>query len=1362
MNERESSPETSSWTRVDELRQAHAVATAFERAWASGPRPHLEDFLPERGVWSEALAALLEVEWELRAAAGETWLPAEYIVRFPEAEGWILARQSSSEPLELSQQDRCFRIGRFRVFEEIGRGGMSVVYRVFDPHRDRPVAMKVLLGGHLAANQDLLRFEREAKLLGQLDHPGIVPAYEIGEWAGNRYFTMPLVNGPNLADHLDRHPISWRQTISIVVQLAEALDYAHRHGVVHRDLTPRNVLLENGQRVRTTDFGLAKLWSNELNTRDLTLTGQVLGTPDYMSPEQAAGRMDVGPATDVHGLGAIFYEMLTGKRPFEADSIWDTLDNVLSTDPIAPYLVRPEIPRDLSAICMKCLEKEPRLRYATAAAIADDLERFTQGRPVQARATSRIERARRWCGRNPRQAILLGTLAVSLVTLAIGGTLAALKFRRDEGRARAAQADAEAAELKRRQELFRVYLSESTMSEAANSGATRAHAASAVRNALAVRPWPELSRQQRREAVNALIPWLTQADLREVQRIELNLPPFRNDLRLLDLEPELGSVAIANDRSGTRIVSLAGLSSSTYATAPDRFDELPATRILSECGRWLAEIGYVIAAESNLRIRVWDRQTAQVVFEKTFDEVGMSPVFHPNGRDLLHLYHHRIQLYRLETGELIAESPPRFRPCKAAFSDDGRYLALASPDHPIEIIDVDKWAPRATIPEAPPAASVAWLPGELSAMFGLVDGRIARITIGDDQRCEYLDSVGRGRIDRLVVSSDGSYVASCDTSRRLEIHSSRTGELIARALGCPIRFGRDDRRLAIVDGADLVVTELVPRAAYQQASVEGDTVQFSPDDRWLAISGPRGVRLLSASDCREVADLGLDACGHVAFRSDGHELVTFGCFSHVRSWPLTQSGRSVSAGPPVAMPLAHFEEGLAPQHAGRHASFSQSGDRLFVTDYRHREVLSYQGDARSAHVVAHSVNPTQVVPHSQGRWIAVSDNVARETQVWDVYTGRSCVRVPAATTAVFSDDGKWLVTRDPSAVSVFEVGSWLKARSIPLPLSGASGVLPLAIQSRGLLIAAADRWDHVRLIDLTSGDEVATLRDRNAGVLTSLCFDSTGSRLASCRSNCLAMWDLSGLRKELEGLGMHLDQLSSNTPQGGSPAPNDCWQVDRGDLPPTDQWHAKWVALANYEASEGRFPDAIDDLNKAMTQVAEGDIAGRADLLVLRGRYHYQNENLALAQTDWESALQMCPEDQHALHVLACFHLLAPEPYLDLKRALALARRLTPMQHDPSGEIICALALAGLGKAQPRDIEFLEAKSASSSAETRLLASGFLVEAAWERGDTERARSFLNRANGLWDELSPAAKHGPELKGWYLRLKGSYSDRQAQ
>ena len=303
--------------------------------------------------------------------------------------------------------------GEYELLEEIGRGGMGVVYKARQKKLDRTVAIKMILAGHLGSPEHLRRFQQEAKATARLQHPRIVHIHEIGEHDGRHFFAMEYVDGISLAKRIAQGPIEVEEAVSLLTTVADAVDHLHEQGIVHRDLKPSNILLDRRGRPHVGDFGLAKVFQADSTS---TATGVITGTPSYMSPEQAAGHnAQVGPASDIYSLGAILYEMLTGRPPFLEDNPLDTLMQVLSREPVLPRTINPKIPRPLQLICLKCLAKSPQQRYSSARGLAEDLRRFARGEPLEARPPDLRERVLRWGRRQPALASRLGALSVFYV-----------------------------------------------------------------------------------------------------------------------------------------------------------------------------------------------------------------------------------------------------------------------------------------------------------------------------------------------------------------------------------------------------------------------------------------------------------------------------------------------------------------------------------------------------------------------------------------------------------------------------------------------------------------------------------------------------------------------------------------------------------------------------------------------------------------------------------------------------------------------------------------------------------------------------------------------------------------------------------
>lgn len=342
------------------------------------------------------------------------------------------------------------RFGDYEILKEIARGGMGVVYRARQVSLNRTVALKKILSGQLAGDEDLKRFQIEAEAAGQLDHVGIVPVYDFGQVDGQYYFSMGFVEGDDLAYRIRDRPMEAEAAAAMMIKIAQAVGYANAKGVIHRDLKPSNVLLDTQNEPKVTDFGVAKQQGNE---SEMTAQGQIIGTPSYMPPEQAAGQGDeVDQRSDVYALGAILYALLTGRPPFQAATAMETMIQVLDQEPVPVSQLNASIPRDLETICLKCLQKEPAKRYVSAETLAEDLQRYLDDEPIVARPPTRAEQLGRWVRKNKATAIGTGLVAGTLIV----ATLVSVSFAIEASRQRDLASDqrdaAESAEAKAREQ----------------------------------------------------------------------------------------------------------------------------------------------------------------------------------------------------------------------------------------------------------------------------------------------------------------------------------------------------------------------------------------------------------------------------------------------------------------------------------------------------------------------------------------------------------------------------------------------------------------------------------------------------------------------------------------------------------------------------------------------------------------------------------------------------------------------------------------------------------------------------------------------------------------------------------------------
>lgn len=418
-------PDSSADTFKKKL-QIDEICDRYELEWQRGQIPALDHWVSDCDpmILDELVKSLLAIDQDYRSKKGEPWSETEYLSRYPMLGDAISHSFRTSSHKKLDGQDQYETIdlgtrtgspvsnqsyslpevgqniqyfGDYEIINEIARGGMGVVYKARQVSLNRVVAIKMILAGQFANPDDVKRFYVEAKSAAKLDHPGIVPIYEIGEFSGQHFFSMKFIEGGSLSSQLPNLVGQQVQAIRLLVEVVKAVHHAHQRGILHRDLKPANILMDKDGTPFVTDLGLAKQVDD---MSELTRSGSVMGTPNYMSPEQASGSKDMSTATDIYSLGAIMYELLTGKPPFASSSTLETLMKVVNDEAIKPTAIQSSVDRGLELICLKCLQKKPQDRYATANDLARDLQSWLAGEPLMVQTPSIVSVARRWMHQN--------------------------------------------------------------------------------------------------------------------------------------------------------------------------------------------------------------------------------------------------------------------------------------------------------------------------------------------------------------------------------------------------------------------------------------------------------------------------------------------------------------------------------------------------------------------------------------------------------------------------------------------------------------------------------------------------------------------------------------------------------------------------------------------------------------------------------------------------------------------------------------------------------------------------------------------------------------------------------------------------
>jgi WD40 repeat protein/tRNA A-37 threonylcarbamoyl transferase component Bud32 len=622
----------------------------------------------------------------------------------------------------------------YELLEELGRGGMGVVYKARQVKADRLVALKMILAGAHASPVELARFRTEAEAVARLQHPNIVQVHDVGEHGDLPFFSLELCPGGSLARKLAGTPLPPVDAARLVGALARAIQAAHLKGVIHRDLKPANVLLAEDGSPKITDFGLAR----KLDEAGQTNTGAVMGTPSYMAPEQAAGRgKEVGPAADIYALGAVLYECLTGRPPFRAATALDTIQQVVADEPVAPRVLSPRVPRDLETICLKCLRKEPAKRYASAADLADDLERFLDGVPVRARRAGAAERAWKWCRRRPAAAALLATLlAAAAASVAVGlWFTATLKAERDHARDQEGIASTERDRAREKQK----------EADDARAAADRSAAETA---------------EQLRQTRSSLYTWGLGVLLQQVKRDPLAVRDQLEDVGRFPPELREAAWAWARRQARGEVAALHATAARTITLnylPEDR--HVPMGLAFSPNGR---RVAVTDAWARNATFAVFDRTTGAELFRSSGPPGPVwALAFSPDGQTLAVGGPRGVALWDMAAGRLGATLDGAEGAFAVAFSRSGRTLAVGGAG--VSLYDVASGALRARLELPGGARWVAFdAAGALVAAGGKEDVRVWRLSRAGETTFVTLTAVLPlpARSLHGALSPDGKWLAT--------------------------------------------------------------------------------------------------------------------------------------------------------------------------------------------------------------------------------------------------------------------------------------------------------------------------------------------------------------------------------------------------------------------------------------------------------------------------------------------------------------------------------------------------------------------------------------------------------------------------
>jgi WD40 repeat protein len=949
----------------------------------------------------------------------------------------------------------------FTLLAELGRGAGGVVYQARQHHPERLVALKCLRDGPDPGVEHRARFLAEADAIARLRHPYIVQVHAVGEHQGQPFLCLEHLDGGTLARKINGQPQPPREAARLLAVLAGAVQHAHEQGVIHRDLKPSNVLLTSDGTPKVSDFGLARFGRPEL-----TATGAIMGTPSYMAPEQARGdNATVGPAADVWALGAILYELLTGRPPFRGLSALETLEQVAQREPVPPARLQPGVPRDLEVICLKCLEKSPAKRYGSASELAADLERFLGGRPIRARPVGLAERGWRWCRRNPALAALTMAVALSLV----GGTLVASLFAIQAAQ-RATEAEQRAADLRKEKAQVRRHLYTARMN-------------------LLQSMWRDGQFARMDEILQELQP-PDEEDLRSFEwfllsrssRLDLfNLPPTSRPLRL-------SRPAVTVKGAVRRLAPVA----------------------LSPDGRFLAAPGV------DGSVGIWDLATNPTIPMRKFVGAVQGVDFSPDGRRLVGWWTHRpdeggdtqFRIWDLADGrELVARSLPQGGVLlRAFFSPDGQRLAAHSGRLPGGV----------TVWDATSGQEIFHLKQPLSADVTFsADGQ--QLVILGEPELTVWDLRTRRQLIAWKIEAFGGIVACSPDGSQVAVATLKKMRILNLATGQPIlefpidgadrlTFSPDGRRLIALGQTAVNVWNLKTGESLLRIPC------VSPEHGWVTLSGngkrlaslfrlaraPLDVSVFDVARCREGLVLQEHAGGvaGVGFTAGGEKVVAVEIGGVMKSLELA-SGRTTED---------RILEGAIPPLQG--VAFSADGLRLAGIGKDRKAIVWDTRTGRTVQSLEAGKKVTAVALDSGGKLLACAGE-DRAIEVWEVDSGKKrpirLNRPGLVASLAFSPDGRWLAGGGEETATLWDLSTGtevLGCKSGTVP-----GMASVVFTPDGKRLAAGVADGTIRLWETWSGLELLALPG-HSGKINGLTFSPDGNRLVSAgEDGSVRLWD---------------------------------------------------------------------------------------------------------------------------------------------------------------------------------------------------------------------------------------------------------------
>ena len=1035
-------------------------------------------------------------------------------------------------------------LGEYRILREIGRGGMGVVYEAEQESLGRHVALKVLPFHALMDPTSLERFRREARAAAGLHHSNIVPVFSVGEQEGVHYYAMQLIQGQALdgvlrevkrmrdvkavecsqplgmsnaartllkggfgplSDVSGKTPLStssvsshpyFRNAARLGVQVADALAYAHSQGVLHRDIKPSNLLLDTLGTIWVTDFGLAKAGAQ----MELTHTGDIVGTLRYMPPERFKGWSD--PRSDVYSLGLALYELVTFQPAFDESDRVRLMQQILREEPSRPRKLDRHIPHDLETIILKACAKEPGHRYPSATELAEDLRRFLDDKPIQARRSSAFEKTWRWCRRNPAVSTLTASVALLMVMVTLVSLFSAF-WLRDERDAT-------------RRQLQHSLLAQARAARWSGRVGQRFDSLKALTEAVTITRDLQMDESQILELRNEAIACMALVDVALIKEWEGYPPgsecdcPFDADLQHYAPNNAQGEIKVRRVSDNRELVRLPG------SGRPVQFKTFSPNGVLLVC-LYQEPFG----AERVNELRVWDWRQEKCIFQSDLRILGNAVAFSPDSRYLaVGQEDGTLVFYELTNGKELKRLSLGVPPWSLTFNPDGSKLAVTSlSNRNVQIVEVatGKLGRKLVNPDA--VWRVAWQPGGPLLAATCLDERIVLWDAHSGRQHNVL--LGhQGTAPHVTFNYGGDLLLSGSWDGTARLWNPWTGRQEASIPGGASSFSQDDRRLIIQNGGKLRLCEVARGREYRTLPPLAAGIGhagFSPDSRYMAVGCQDGTRIWDLGTESLAVFLPGKRTIAALFAPSGKELLTSGD-EGLYSRTFQAEADSILIGPAQKL-VGEPMQRASLDAQGRILAVAGGKGLIFDRNDPNRKPLTLQHD-----------NPIFVSTSPDGRWVATGTWNRRGIKVWDStnpQSGLDLMPDALSATVAFSSDSKWLVAGTGSEFYFWRVGTWELVRRI---IRDQAGGVPgqLAFSQDGTLLAIGLSSWAIQLLDAVTGKTLAMFQAPNTDPVGWIGITPDGGQLVAAyggRSR-MQIWDLRMIRERLAEMELDWDMPS--------------------------------------------------------------------------------------------------------------------------------------------------------------------------------------------------------------------------------------------